>query len=691
MGPGGSSNGGGRQSNGAKLQSLGANPSSGTAFDRSERSSGSNSRGGSGLAGEVKPKLDAWGTTGATLKPTFHSFKESSRHHDHDHNGDGETMMNTRNDSTFAQPAPSTASAGSANIKSRQHGRSKVSSGTPSSKAGRLFDPVSGSFQEAEMRTTTFDKKQSGRFANANANSNSNRASRFGKKDASSRRSDDKAVTNHSKVAAAAASESNEKMDTDKSEEQQVIHLASYEDRSRGERVPNGQRMLYDPKSGSLVAVKAKVETPAPCQKKRDRNKARRMRSKRLRETRQQARLVLNEEDSSNDAAESIKNKISEKHNAKGKKEDSHVATQNSSSNSNSKIGKKPRDVQKQRKLPRTCGVLFSKHEDGSYYCVDECEADLGYGSHSVPGGSKKNPEVYLQLTQRMSEYDGMTMQHHGVDDGMGLAYGNDMDYMGGVDGDEAFEEDDDESYDHKPQLKWVKPDEKIELVTGVKNSPTLQATAKEWAPSSAVLSSVVSPSSSSIITNNKTTESATSATKQSALLVSATAAEVTMPPLDEALASSSKEKRENIMVESLEQENEEDEFSPVHGSPYQRGLGFDPTSNMDSMMQSPASGPMKSLDDVAFSALSLQPSAYEKSGTTTSSIFAFGSTSTWGSSGDGLDNNADWSVPNSEVDDKLPASSFLNNFSTSASPYKSTMPGLSGGVFDGSSSLHHD
>ena len=35
----------------------------------------------------------------------------------------------------------------------------------------------------------------------------------------------------------------------------------------------------------------------------------------------------------------------------------------------------------------------------------------------------------------------------------------------------------------------WVLPNEKISLVTGHDESPTLQATAKEWAPSEAAIS----------------------------------------------------------------------------------------------------------------------------------------------------------------------------------------------------------
>jgi hypothetical protein len=42
-------------------------------------------------------------------------------------------------------------------------------------------------------------------------------------------------------------------------------------------------------------------------------------------------------------------------------------------------------------KCPRTLGVKYKKDERGNYLIADECEADCGYGQHSVPGGKAKN------------------------------------------------------------------------------------------------------------------------------------------------------------------------------------------------------------------------------------------------------------------------------------------------------------
>ena len=49
---------------------------------------------------------------------------------------------------------------------------------------------------------------------------------------------------------------------------------------------------------------------------------------------------------------------------------------------------------------------------------------------------------------------------------------------------------------DSEQEMEWVKPNEKIELITGAPESPTLQATATPWAPSQAVLAVVAAKES---------------------------------------------------------------------------------------------------------------------------------------------------------------------------------------------------
>ena len=73
-------------------------------------------------------------------------------------------------------------------------------------------------------------------------------------------------------------------------------------------------------------------------------------------------------------------------------------------------------------------------------------------------------------------------------------------------------------------------------------------------------------------------------------------------------------------------------------------GLGFDPTMNMDSVIQSPsakavpASSTSNQLDGVDFAALSLEPPLCGISANNHNHIFAFGSSATWGTGGDSND-----------------------------------------------------
>ena len=71
-----------------------------------------------------------------------------------------------------------------------------------------------------------------------------------------------------------------------------------------------------------------------------------------------------------------------------------------------------------------------------------------------------------------------------------------------------------------------------------------------------------------------------------------------------------------------------------------QFGLGFDPTRNMDTVIQSPAPAASSKLEAVDLASLSLEPALK----TTNSHIFAFESGATWGAGG-GTGSN-DWVLP---------------------------------------------
>ena len=117
-----------------------------------------------------------------------------------------------------------------------------------------------------------------------------------------------------------------------------------------------------------------------------------------------------------------------------------------------------------------------------------------------------------------------------------------------------------------------------------------------------------------------------------------------------------------------------------------QFGLGFDPTLNMDSMMQSPSHEPNSRLDPVDFTSLSLEPALNAPS--SSRHIFAFESGSTWGTSG--ATGSNDWGVPstgnafsNDSTNNGIP-STFLSLSSTNT--WGSAVPGLGVSSFEGRS-----
>ena len=90
----------------------------------------------------------------------------------------------------------------------------------------------------------------------------------------------------------------------------------------------------------------------------------------------------------------------------------------------------------------------------------------------------------------------------------------------------------------------------------------------------------------------------------------------------------------------------------------FQFGLGFDPTLNMDSMMQSPSLEPSDGLNAVDLTTLSLEP-ALQTSSKASHNIFAFESGSTWGNS-EGAGTN-DWSMPSGTNTNEVTPTSFLS------------------------------
>lgn len=338
-------------------------------------------------------------------------------------------------------------------------------------------------------------------------------------------------------------------------EKEPAIQLSSYEDSDRGARNDSSTpRMLFDPKSGSMVEVKNREESALPRKRK-----TRRAKKRKGKEGGEIAVAAVTPDIKPNgDTLKSRKDSIS------SEKSDNE------------------KSVKPLSRLPRTLGVLYARNEKGELYCKDECDGDLGYGCHSVPGGRVFNADAYQTLLDENTE---LFKNQTGIDDGYDAAFGGSTNGNNGLGLQTGF------NLEELPQpLEWVKADDKLELVTGVDDSPTLKPTAKEWAPSQAALAAAAAAAST--LRENAHVETAM-------------------------------DSPEDVVEEDLE----EDEVNS--------GLGFDPMQDID-FMSSPPNLPLPedAIASVDLKALTLEPSAYSSADTTAkNNIFTFGST-TWGSSG---------------------------------------------------------
>jgi hypothetical protein len=287
-----------------------------------------------------------------------------------------------------------------------------------------------------------------------------------------------------------------------------VIHLSSYEDRDRGERgTTAGPRMLFDPKSGSMVAVPVRDDAA----------RGRKERPKRIRNDRESPSVsVLKKPEPTSDADYDNTSDKGSRRSSRNHKEDSwHQRGKGKSDSTDTPVKgeskKKQENARKnpERALPRTCGVLYAKDDKGNCYPVDGCDGDLGYGAYSVPGGPTKNPEAYAKFLEKHQNY------RHDVPDDVVDDYLCDTEPYNsqqedavapsGVTLQTGFKIA--EPAPAPKIIEWVKPNEKIELVTGVDDSPTLQATAREWAPSQAALAAAAAVAAAGTTTATKDTD----------------------------------------------------------------------------------------------------------------------------------------------------------------------------------------
>lgn len=291
-------------------------------------------------------------------------------------------------------------------------------------------------------------------------------------------------------------------IDEGDSREPKMIQFNSYDDRDRGSRSSGaGPRMLFDPKSGSMVAV-----TSPSSKEKKSSSKKKIMKNH---ENKKSTRHTKDESFGRNENTKTETNKRSLKRDVNQVGEGSTPSSYRSDApHSNTKANKDDRN------LPRTCGVLYVRDAKGRFISADGCEGDQGYGAHSVPGGKIRNPQAYSEYKQREKSlrqvkksprlspssknvdatFGPQTHQTTTLTSSMkGYDYSkrslNRSDFMRKS----KLATNTDGTNTSKGQTSLNVVDnftgnDELDLLSGIEASPKLQATAAAWAPSEAVL-----------------------------------------------------------------------------------------------------------------------------------------------------------------------------------------------------------
>ncbi|KAL7489892.1 hypothetical protein ACHAW6_015619 [Cyclotella cf. meneghiniana] len=181
-----------------------------------------------------------------------------------------------------------------------------------------------------------------------------------------------------------------------------MVNLNSFEDRDRGVgRGPSsgsGPRMLFDPTSGSLVAAPSGESLQHHHHHQQQHSPLVGVKGSVKKTKSQQQQLSQKPLPGAGKYVDNTTKFLSRRQEG-----DTAKQKQVLQHKKDKIIPANPRSPPKSSrvKLPRTRGVLFRMDERGNYVNADECEADCGYGQHSVPGGKVKNHDAYAKLIEQ--------------------------------------------------------------------------------------------------------------------------------------------------------------------------------------------------------------------------------------------------------------------------------------------------
>lgn len=439
-----------------------------------------------------------------------------------------------------------------------------------------------------------------------------------------------------------------------------IIQLTSYEDSNRGERsTPSGPRMLFDPKSGSMVK--------APSQDKRSHHNTDEQLSSKNRKDRAKQKIrnradtqsgngfsrkndgcsiddLNKHKNTSGEIDDFGDNKGNRRHRKKddlqtqrkdrkrSDKElksvtdntDSLAAFDLSSQINDNRLGNDSNAKRNQKlqftpsRIPRTCGVLYRMTDDGNFISADGCDADHGYGAHSVPGGRVRNPSVYRnymdqvrtsqhnmnELAVKKNELNRTAESYYPQSNTKGYMYHHS--FSGNVNYHYPLENripptgfghynqvqkhanqvltsarEFSQETEVPPDMR-VKANETLSILTSAPLSPKLQATAHAWSPNEAALAAAAAAAASSKVQQQEFKNSEPNVVNEE----------------DDHLVA--------VEMMKIIDEHEDIEAEKESDSSF-LGLGFDPTKNMDSVITSPISE-KPTIDESNISTFSLVP-----------------------------------------------------------------------------------
>lgn len=355
------------------------------------------------------------------------------------------------------------------------------------------------------------------------------------------------------------------------------IQLSSYDDRDRGQQA--GPKMLFDPKSGSMIAAPSDKRAVTFTRESKPRKERPRPKSRSSRDKDTSQSVVIAKRVDLNRAKKSNDESPLEDFRGRRKAQNNPSIEQ-------------PNSIK--IKAPRTCGVLYKLDDDGNYISADGCDPDQGYGSHSVPGGRTRYPSTYAKFLdqQRILAKQQYAFYNAAKSQNATNGNANDLNNRTGFQGYEANYYQNQESFPntltqqsvhaqpfnmkHKPvEYNYALPSNRIKtesksfsILSGDPESPELNPNSNPWAPSEAALAY-----SNQLAAAAKATPAFELATH-------------------------------GLAVDSTDNTEEECEMNQSF-----EGLGFDPTENMDTFIMSPSI--RSSADDdhiLDFHSLTLNP-----------------------------------------------------------------------------------